>query len=69
MAKIVDNSTLRSQKYYPYVWAWMVHLQGIIFTVYTQFHEKLFKAKYYREVFAFADGEKIALDWFEEPKP
>ena len=47
----------------------MVHLQGVIFTVYTQFHEKLFTAKYYREVFAFADGEKIALDWFEEPKP
>ena len=46
-----------------------MHLQGLIFVIYTQFHERLFAAKYFREVFALSDGEKIALDWYAEPKP
>ena len=32
-----------------------------------RFADSRFEAKYYREIFAFADGEKIALDWYEEP--
>ena len=47
----------------------MCHLQGIIFAIYVSFHETLFQARYHREIFALADGEKIAMDWFEEPQP
>lgn len=67
MAKIVEASNLAKFEYVPYAFVWNVHLQGVIFTPYTKFHEFVWPAKYHREVFAFADGEKIALDWFEEP--
>mmetsp|Transcript_36901 Transcript_36901/g.48497 ORF Transcript_36901/g.48497 Transcript_36901/m.48497 type:complete len:124 (-) Transcript_36901:868-1239(-) len=70
MAKIIEQSKLRSAfEYVPYMFAWHVHFQGLIFSPYTMLHEELFKVKYHREVFQLADGEKIALDWFEEPKP
>ena len=29
----------------------------------------IYPTKYYRELFALSDGEKIALDWHEEPIP
>ena len=67
MAKIVEASNLAKFEYVPYSFVWNVHLQGVFFTPYTMIHETFFKAKYYREVFALSDGEKIALDWFEEP--
>ena len=69
MAKIVQASDLASYAYTPYSFVWNVHLQGLFFTPYTTIHENFFKAKYYREVFALSDGEKIAMDWYEEPQP
>ena len=67
MSKIVSNSNLSKMEYVPYTLAWIVHLQGIVFMPYNQFHEAVFVPKYHREIFALADGEKIGLDWFEEP--
>ena len=69
MSKIVSNSNLSKLEYVPYTLAWSLHLQGMIFTPYTLIHEAVFPAKYNREVFALADGEKIGLDWFEESMP
>ena len=69
MAEIVNNSNLKSMEYVPYALSWMVHLQAIVFTPYTSFHESVFTVKYFREIFILSDGENIALDWFEEPKP
>ena len=69
MAEIVDASTLSKQVYRPYMYAWNVHFQGIIHAPYNIIHSLLFKARYYREIFTLADGEKIALDWYEEPYP
>ena len=52
MQKIVEASKLQTDfDYVPYIFAWVVHLQGLIFVPYTELHEKLFKAKYFREVF------------------
>ena len=53
----------------PYTLAWNIHFQSIVFCVYTAFHESLFQVKYHREIFTLSDGEKIALDWFEEARP
>ena len=72
MATIVEKySNLRSSAYdyVPYLFAFHMHMQGLIFTAYTLIHEEIFKVRYHREVFTLADGEKIGLDWFEEPKP
>ena len=70
MASIVDRSRLKIDfTYVPYIFAWASHLQSLFFVPYSLVHETLFKVKYYRELFTLADGEKIALDWFEEPRP
>ena len=45
--------------------AWNTHFQGIIHAPYNKIH-RLFKVKYFTEVFALSDGEKIALEWYEE---
>ena len=66
MAKIVGDSTLTTHEYVPYFLAWIVHLQGAFFMPYTTFHENFLKATYFREIFTFSDGEKIAIDWYSE---
>lgn len=69
MAKLVAKSDLSSHEYVPYFLSWAVHLQGLVFAPYNEISESLFTVRYYREIFTLADGEKIALDWFEEPEP
>lgn len=52
MDKIVDASNLQTGfEYVPYVFAWLVHWQGLIFSPYSMLHETIFQVKYFREIF------------------
>ena len=52
MEKIVEASQLRTaHDYVPYIFAWAVHLQGLVFVPYSLLHEAIFTVKYHREIF------------------
>ena len=69
ISKIIENANLQECEYTPYIFAWAMPLQGIILVLYQTIYETVFKAKYARELFALSDGEKIAIDWYEESCP
>ena len=41
-------------------------MQSLVFVPYAEIHQAYFTVDYWREIFTLSDGEKIAIDWFEE---
>lgn len=64
---LFDKTNFHALEYRPWIGAFNVHLQGIVFVIMQKIYELLGKKRYHREILKLSDGGEIALDWLIHP--